>query len=169
MGKVSGALIEAPGALRDDDELSAFDSGEPDLDRWLKQRAWDNEQRRASRTYVVRAEARVIAYYALAAGSVLNASTPGKIRRNMPDPIPVMVLGRLAVDRAWQGKGIGNGLLRDAILRTLQAGQIAGIRVLLVHAISEDAQRLYEKNGFVPSPLNSMTLMLSFADVEGMA
>jgi GNAT superfamily N-acetyltransferase len=82
----------------------------------------------------------------------------------MPDPIPVMVIGRLACDRNWQGCGIGRALLRDAILRTLQAAEIAGIRAILVHAISEDAKQFYQKCGFTVSPIDPMTLMVKVSD-----
>ena len=92
------------------------------------------------------------------------AAAPGRVRRNMPDPVPVMVLGRLAVDRTYRGRGIGRSLLRDAVLRTLQAAEIAGIRALLVHAISEDARRFYERHGFQPSPIDRMTLLLMLTD-----
>ncbi len=84
----------------------------------------------------------------------------------MPDPIPVMILGRLAVDRAYQGKGLGVGLLRDAVLRTQQAAEIGGIRAIVLHAISEEAKRFYERHGFSASPLDAMTLMIGMADVE---
>src|SRR5262249_52301751 len=110
---------------------------------------------------VAAAGGRVIAYYALAAGAVALASAPGPVRRNMPDPVPVMVLGRLAVDRVWQGRGLGQGLLPDAILRTLQATEVGGIWAILVHAISEDAKRFSERHGFMPSPVDPMTLMIT--------
>src|SRR4030067_956932 len=106
----------------------------------------------ASRPFGVCAGGRVVGYYALATGAESLAAAPGRVRRNMPDPVPVMVLGRLAVDRTYQGRGIGRSLLRDAFLRTLQAAEIAGIRALLVHAVSEDARRLYHLHGFPPSP-----------------
>jgi GNAT superfamily N-acetyltransferase len=148
-------------------DLSAFDSGVPALDDWLKRRALANEDSGASRTYVVCAEVmRVVGYYALASGAVAVQGAPGRVRRNMPDPIPVMVLGRLAVDRTLQGQGLGRGLLRDAILRTLQAASIAGVRALLVHAISDDAKRFYQRCGFAESPLDPMTLMIAIADAE---
>ena len=95
-----------------------------------------------------------------------QATAAGRVRRNMPDPVPVMVLGRLAVDRAYQGRGLGEGLLRDAILRTLQAAELGGIRAILVHAISEEAKRFYERHGFVASPVDPMTLMITVADAE---
>ncbi|MCT7992235.1 GNAT family N-acetyltransferase [Laspinema sp. C5] len=108
----------------------------------------------------------MIAYYCLANGAVAQITATGRVRRNMPDPIPVIVIGRLAVDRHWQGKGIGSALLRDAILRTLQAAEIAGIRAILVHAISEDAKQFYEKCGFTASPINPMTLMVTVKDAK---
>ena len=129
------------------------------LDDWLKRHAFANEKAGGSRTYVVCVGRRVVGYYALATGAVAPAAT-GRVRRNMPDPVPVMLLGRLAVDRAFQGRGIGEGLLRDAILRTLQAAELAGIRAMLVHAISDEAKRFYERHGFAESPIDPMTLML---------
>jgi GNAT superfamily N-acetyltransferase len=97
---------------------------------------------------------------------VALAAAPGRVRRNMPDPVPVMVIGRLAVDRACQGRGIGQGLLKDAVLRTIQASEIAGIRAILVHAISEDAKRFYMRHGFLESPVAPLTLMVTLADAE---
>jgi GNAT superfamily N-acetyltransferase len=126
------------------------------LDDWLKRRALGNEKSGASRTYVVCAGKRVIGYYALANGAVAHTEVTGKVRRNMPEPILVMVPGRLAIDRGYHGRRLGAGLLRDAILRTLQAADIAGIRAILVHAISEDAKKFYERCGFSPSPVDAM-------------
>jgi GNAT superfamily N-acetyltransferase len=160
------ADISAPQHLSAEDDLSAFDSGVPDLDEWLRRRAAGNEATGASRTYVVRAAGRVVGYYALAAGGVAQATATGRVRRNMPDPVPVMVLGRLAVDRNYQGRGIAKGLLRDAILRTLQVARMAGIRALLVHAISPEAKRFYEHCGFLASSVDPMTLMITVADAE---
>ena len=160
------ADISAPQHLSAEDDLSAFDSGVPDLDEWLRRRAAGNEATGASRTYVVRAAGRVVGYYALAAGGVAQATATGRVRRNMPDPVPVMVLGRLAVDRNCQGRGIAKGLLRDAILRTLQVARMAGIRALLVHAISPEAKRFYEHCGFLASSVDPMTLMITVADAE---
>ena len=160
------ADISAPQHLSAEDDLSAFDSGVPDLDEWLRRRAAGNEATGASRTYVVRAAGRLVGYYALAAGGVAQATATGRVRRNMPDPVPVMVLGRLAVDRNYQGRGIAKGLLRDAILRTLQVARMAGIRALLVHAISPEAKRFYEHCGFLASSVDPMTLMITVADAE---
>lgn len=156
----------APQLLNSTHELESFDSGNAQLDDWLKRRAFNNQSSGASRTYVVCIEQRVIAYYCLAAGSVENVSAPGRVRRNMPDPIPVVVIGRLAVDHAWQKKGLGTALVRDAVLRTLQAAEIMGIRAILVHAISEQAKQFYEKCGFTASPIDPMTFLVTVADAK---
>src|ERR1700758_3992031 len=133
--------LTAPEKLTAKQDVSAFKSGEPTLDDWLKRRALANEESGASRTYVVCSGNRVIGYYALANGAIAHNEVPGRVRRNMPEPIPVMVIGRLALDEAYQGQGLGAALLRDAILRILQAAEIAGIRAILVHAISEDSKQ----------------------------
>ena len=166
---MSGAeeKISEPERLAPKHKVSKFDCGVQELDDWLRRRALANEKTGGSRTYVVCSANRVVGYYALANGAVAQETTTGKIRRNMPDPVPVMVLGRLAVDQAYQGRGIGQGLLRDAVLRTLQASEIAGIRALLVHAISEDARRFYEKWDFVSSPVDPMTLMITLKEARG--
>ena len=159
-------FMKAPEKLSAGHDLSEFQCGEPALDNWLRRRALQNEESGASRTYVLCVGDRVVGYYALAAGAIAHASAPGRIRRNMPDPVPVMVIGRLAVDQSLQGQAIGPALLRDAVLRTLQAAEIAGIRAILVHAISERAKRFYEKSGFIPSPLDPMTLMITVAEAR---
>lgn len=156
--------LRAPEKLSPSHDLSQFRCGEPALDDWLRRRALQNEESGASRTYVVCTGGRVVAYYALAAGAVAHIEAPGRVRRNMPDPVPVMVIGRLAIDQSMQGQGLGPALLRDAILRTLQAAEIAGIRAILVHAISERAKRFYERWGFVSSPVEPMTLMITVAE-----
>lgn len=158
--------LHPPQPLTSEHELEGFDSGVAELDDWLRRRALNNQTGGASRTYVVSIEQKVIAYYCLAAGAVSNAGTPSRVRRNMPDPIPVMVIGRLAVARSWQGKGFGRALVRDAVLRTLQAAEIAGIRAILVHAISEQARQFYESCGFTPSPIAPMTLLVTVADAK---
>jgi GNAT superfamily N-acetyltransferase len=158
--------IEAPRHITSDHDVSGFDCGVPELDDWLKRRALQNETSRASRTYVVTAGGRVVGYYALATGAIAQAAATGRVRRNMPEAVPVMVLGRLAVDRAFQGAGLGSALLRDTLLRTLGAAEVARCRAILLHAISEDAKRFYLRHGFAESPLDPMTLMISLADVE---
>lgn len=162
--ETSQSSPRAPEPLSSTHELEDFDSGNTELDDWLKRRALKNEQGAASRTYVVCIGQRVIAYYCLAAGAVANIEAPGRVRRNMPDPISVIVIGRQAVDRSYQGKAFGRALVRDAILRTLQASEIMGIRAILVHALSEQAKQFYEKCGFTACKIEPMTLMLTVAD-----
>ena len=162
-----GESVGAPEKLEPDHDLSSFDSGTPALDEW-RRRALPNQESGASRTYVIRSGRRVIGYYALAAGAVALVEATGRIRRNMPDPVPVMVLGRLAIDSDFQGRGLGRALLRDAVLRTMQAADIAGIRAILVHAISEHARRFYERCGFQPSPVDPMTLMITLGDAQAL-
>jgi len=168
VGQISAAnqKIHPPEKLSSEHDLSQFDCGEPALDDWLKKRALQNEESGASRTYVACVGKRVLGYYALAVGAVVHAEAPGRVRRNMPDPVPVMVIGRLAVDQTIQGQALGPALLRDAVLRTLQAAEIAGVRAILVHAISERAKRFYEKWGFIVSPLEPMTLMITVAEAR---
>jgi predicted N-acetyltransferase YhbS len=139
--------ITAPVPLAPEHELDSFDSGVIPLDDWLKRRARRNE---------------------LAAGSVLHADAAGRIRRNMPDPVPVVLLGRLAVDRGWQRKGLGSDLLSDAVLRVVGAARTVGVRALLVHAISDGAKSFYETHGFRSSPLDPMALMITIAEAEKM-
>jgi GNAT superfamily N-acetyltransferase len=161
------ADITPPEKLTPAHNIAEFACSEPSLDDWLKKHALANEASGASRTYVVSAGGRrVVGYYALATGAVNAAEATGKVRRNCPDPIPVMVLSRLAVDEECDGKGVGSGLLKDAVLRVIQASEIVGIRAILVHAISEDAKKFYERKGFAASPLNPMTLMISLKDAK---
>lgn len=152
--------LSAPVLLTADHDLGAFACGEPSLDDWLNRRALTNQGRGASRTYVVAEESRVVGYYSLASGALALNLAPGPVRRNMPDPIPMVLLGRLAIDQAWQGQGLGVALLQDAVVRTTAAAEILGIRGILVHAISENAKAFYERYGFLASPVQPMTLML---------
>jgi len=152
--------LRPPEKLDPSHQLAEFSSGNASLDHWLKQRAWTNESNGASRTYVVCLGNTVVGYYCLANGAIAHITAPGKIKRNMPDPIPVMVIGRLAVDHRWQHQGIGKGLLKDAIMRTVAAAQIAGIRAIIVHAISPEAKAFYQQYGFCPSPQDPLVLML---------
>lgn len=151
----------APCPLRDDHRIDDFQCSAPELGKWLLERARQNQATGASRCFVVCDEQQaVIGYYALAAGAVSHAIAPGRIRRNMPDPIPVIVLGRLAVHVDFAGQGIGQGLLKDAVQRSLQTCEQIGARALLCHAFDERAKAFYLKHGFVASPIHSMTLML---------
>ena len=164
MGK--GLTISAPQALAAHHDVQPFASGADSLDRWLKRRALNNQATGASRTFVTCEEDCVRGYYALASSAIVAGTAPGRFRRNMPDPVPVVVIGRLAVDRTWQGRGVGRALMRDAGLRILQAAGAIGIRGVIVHALSMDARVFYEHLGFEPSPLDPMTLMITLADLR---
>lgn len=154
--------ISVPGPLSDEHRLDDFQCTSPELATWLVHRARKSHREGASRCFVVCDEQKnVIGYYALAAGAVSHAFAPGSVKRNMPDLLPVAVLGRLAVHVDWARKGIGQGLLKDAVQRALQAAQQMGIRVLLSHAIDEPARAFYLKHGFIESPVDPMTVMLS--------
>ena len=166
MGEVTKGNPSAPERLTAQHDVADFDSGTPPLDDWLKRHALKNEESGASRTYVVCIARKVVGYYALSAGSILQSESPGRVRRNMPDPIPVILLGRLAVDRSLQGKGIGKALLRDAVMRTISAAEITGVRAILIHAISEDAKHFYKSCGFQESTVDPMTLMATIADAK---
>lgn len=155
--------VRTPELLTEKHEILRFDCGVTSLNEWLKHRALKNNLTNASKTFVVCSTDQVVGYYCLAAGAVEHKLAPGKIKRNMPNPIPVMVLGRLAVDKRWSHLGIGSGLLKDAVLRTISVSKTCGMRALLVHALSDEAKRFYQKNGFVESSLVPMTLVLSLA------
>ncbi len=161
-----GPPYQPPEPLSAGHDRAAFDCGQPALDDWLRRRALSNQESGASRTYVMVSDRRVVGYHALAVGAVASAEASGRVRRNMPDPIPVMVLARLAVDRSHQERGLGRALLRDAVLRTLQAANIAGIRALLVHAKTGSARRFYVGHGFRASPVDPMVLMVTLHDMR---
>lgn len=150
-----------PEKLTNQHILDLFQSGEPDLDNWLKAHALRNAQQHASQTFVIVDNVRVIGYYALAAGSLLHEHAPRSLRQNMPKPLPVMVLGRLAVDQQYQKQGIGAALLKDAVLRTIRLAEDAGICCMLVHTISSAAKAFYLRYGFVESRTDPATLYLS--------
>ncbi len=156
--------LAAPGPpvpITAEHDTSLFTCRHDSLNLWLRRRALSNASSGATRTYVVCAESdRVVGYYALAAGSLDVESAPSRLRRNMPDPLPVVVLGRLAVDDTWSGRGVGGGLLKDAVLRSLQAADLIGACALMCHAIDADAKAFYAKHGFVESPTQELTMML---------
>lgn len=154
-------LLSAPQPLAASHIISEFDCGEASLDDWLKRRALINQVSGASRTFVVGdQDNRVCGYYALAAGAVAHQLATGAVRRNMPDPIPVLILARLAVDRHAQGIKLGAGLLQDAVNRAGSVALNAGVRALVVHALNEKARAFYEYYGFSISPIHPLTLML---------
>lgn len=153
--------LRPPTALRADHRRDAFDCGVPMLNDWLRQRALANHLSGASRVFVAADESdEVLGYYALAAGAVSHAEASGGVRRNMADPLPVLVLGRLAVDRRVQGRQVGSALLADAVRRAARVSTEAGVRALLVHALGARARDFYLRYGFSPSPLDPLTLML---------
>ena len=159
--------IGIPAPLHDGHRLDEFHCTSPDLSKWLIDRARKNHRAGACRCFVVCDDHQnVIGYYALAAGAVTHALVPGNVKRNMPDPSPGAVLGRLAVHADWVGQGIGRGLLKDAVQRTLQTSRQMGIRVLLCHAIDEQAKAFYLQHGFIESPTDAMTVMLSLAHLQ---
>ena len=159
--------LKPPGPINQNHQLDNFACGVPSLDIWLKTKARRNERSRASRTYILCSNNdEVIGYYALATGSISPTQAPGKVKRNIPNPIPVMVLGRLAIDCKHQGQGLGDALLRDAILRVLQAADIAGIKAIIVHAISEQAKAFYLARSFTESPANPMTMILPLESIQ---
>ncbi len=159
-------LLSPPCPLSDPHDVSGFFCGEDCLDEWLRKRARQNEHNGASRTYVVCDDNRVIGYYALAVGSIAKEYASPSARRNMPEPLPAMLLGRLAVDERYSERGIGTALLRDALMRTVKASEIAGIRVLLLQALSEKGAAFYGRRGFVTSSFDAKVLMLNLSHVK---
>lgn len=155
-----------PRPIAEDDDTTEFDSGEPSLDDYLRRRALANHVQGASRCFVTCRDGRVVGYYALASASVQYRDVAGKVRRNMPDPVPVILLSRLAVDRTEQGSGLGKNLLRDAILRSVEASDIIGVRALLVHALNDIARAFYAHFDFEPSPTDPLHLLLLIKDAR---
>lgn len=159
--------LVAPQPLTSDHHCADFSCGEPVLDEWLKRRAMANQVSGASRTFVVADKAhRVYGYYAMAAGAVSHQLATGGVRRNMPDPVPVMVLARLAVDHRGQGIKLGGSLLQDAVSRAVNVAQNTGVRALLAHTLHERPKLFYEYYGFQPSPANALVLMLRLSQAK---
>jgi GNAT superfamily N-acetyltransferase len=158
--------LTPPAPITSVHELADFDSGELSLDEWLKKRALKNHATGASRCFVLCAGASVIGYYSLSAGAIRHEAAPKAMRRNMPDPLPVILLGRLAVDRRYHNQGLGQSLLRDAMLRAVNVAGDAGVFAILVHTISDQARRFYLSRGFVESPLQPMTLLMTLETVR---
>jgi GNAT superfamily N-acetyltransferase len=157
---------DPPEPLADRHRLDDFHCGVDSLDEWLKRRARANQASGASRVYVAAVEERVVAYYALSSGAVSHREATGNLRRNTPDPIPVVVLGRLAIDRSSQGSGYGRALFRDAGLRAVNAAATIGIRGMIVHAISSEAKAFYMRLGLRESPTDAMTLMVTIDELR---
>ena len=153
-------VITRPAALTESHNTADFDCGNDVLNDWLIKRALKNQRSHASRCFVICKAGQVVGYYALASGAVERLAATSSIARNMPEPIPVVVLGRLAIDLRVQGQGLGAALLKDALLRTLSVSKDISIRAVLVHAISAEAKAFYLSYGFQVSPIDAMTLML---------
>lgn len=154
-----GRLIP-PSPLSRDHRTAGFDCSIASLNEWLTHRALKNDLHGGSRTYVVCDGKQVVGYYAVAAGSIAREEAPGSIKRNMPYPIPAIVIGRLAVDHRYQGTGIGQGLLRDALARAMNVSEQIGARALIVHALNEQAEAFYLRHGFLTGPTGPGTLLL---------
>lgn len=160
-------VLQAPVLLDKSHDRNAFDCGVPVLNDYLKQYAFQNQKRNAARTYVATRGKRVVGYYTLAYGSVSGEEAPMAVKAGLArHPIPVILLARLAVDQLEKGQGLGKGLLKDALLRTVQAAEIAGLRAVMVHAKDDAARHFYEKHDFVSSPLNAYQLFLIITDIK---
>ncbi len=156
--------------LRHDHPIGEFDCGSPLLNEWLRRYALANQRAHSAQTYVGVEEGAVIGFYSLAVGQVEFAGAAERMRKGLArHPIPIMLLARLAVDLRWQSRGVGRALLRDAILRTLQAAEIAGIRALVVHAKDERARVFYERFDFLPSPTDPLHVFVLIKDLERLA
>jgi predicted N-acetyltransferase YhbS len=155
-----------PRPISEDDDSSRLDSGEPSLDDYLRLRALSNHRQGAARCFVTCRDGRIVGYYALASASIQHRDLSGRFRRNMPAPVPVILLSRLAVDRKEQGSGLGKNLLRDAIARSVSAAEIVGVRALLVHSLHDQARAFYLKFGFEPSPTDPLHLLLLIKDAR---
>lgn len=153
--------------LSAEDITDPFDCAREELNRFLKRFALANQAANAAQTYVTCRGRRVVGYYSLAVGSVQREHSPSRTVKGLAGhPVPVMILARLAVERSEQGSGIGRGLLKDALLRTAQAAEIAGIRALVVHAKDDEARRWYEQFDFEPSPTDPLHLFLLLKDLK---
>ena len=161
--------LSGPAPLAEHHDLGEFKSGEASLDDWLKKRARANHAGGASRVFVTCEGNRVVGYYSLSSSSIVNETTvPGRFRRNMPDPIPVVLLGRLAIDMEWQGKGIGRSLFRDAAMRVFQAAEAIGVRGIVVHAISDEVRKFWNAIGFSECPHEPLTLVVTLQDIRAL-
>jgi GNAT superfamily N-acetyltransferase len=159
--------LTPPRPINQADNTECFDSGVETMDAWLRRRAMANELSGASRTFVVMEGDVIRAYYTLAAACIAPRDTTGRIRRNMPEPIPAVLLGRLAVDRRCQGQGLARALVRDAALRTVVAAQAVAVRCLIVHALSPQAAAFWEHLGFTPALRDPLLLSIGLSDIAG--
>lgn len=170
MGKVKSLgdiTLSPPSLLKDSHILDNFDCANSILNTWLRRYAMQNQRANSSRTFVTCDENRVVGYYSLAVGSIEHKLASKRTKKGLArHPIPVMILARLAVGFEYQGKNIGSALLKDALIRTLQASEHAGIRAIFVHAKDEKAQNFYKHFDFEPSPIDNLKLMLLIKDIH---
>jgi predicted N-acetyltransferase YhbS len=157
-----------PRPITEEDDCSAFDSGEQSLDNWIRLRAIRNEKAGASRTFVTveRESGLVAGYYCLSASSLTHADATPSLRRNMPEPIPVILIGRLAVDERFKGQGVGVSLLKEALTKGIDASRLVGARAFVVHAISDGAESFYAKFGFTLVPESKRVMYITLRDAE---
>jgi GNAT superfamily N-acetyltransferase len=160
-------LIRQIEKLRREHAVEEFDCGHTELNRFLQRHALQNQRSGGAQTYVGLVDSTVVGYYALAVGSVEQEAAPERVKKGLAKhAIPIMLLARLAVDRHWQKRGIGAALLKDAVLRTLQAAEIAGIRALVVHAKDDSAKAFYQRFDFIPSPTDPLHLFVLPKDLR---
>jgi GNAT superfamily N-acetyltransferase len=155
-----------PVLLGADHNLDDFDCGVDSLNAWLREKAQHNQREGGSRTWVVTEQGRVIGYYASSTAVLLRADAPKRAARNQPDPLPAVLLARLAVDRKYQGVGLGRALLKHFLLKALEVAELTGVRILLVHAKDAGAANFYRQYGFEPSPVDELVLLLLVKDVR---
>jgi GNAT superfamily N-acetyltransferase len=167
MTEASSTEMRSIEKLRRDHPIEAFDCGQEALNGWLRKHSLQSQGAGAAQTYVGLAAGAVIGYYSLAVGQVEFQDAPERLQKGLARyPVPIMLLARLAVHRDWQRKGVGRALLKDAVLRTLQAADIAGIRALAVHAKDEPARRYYEQFDFAASPTDPLHLLVLLKDIR---
>lgn len=159
-------MINPPELLTEYHDTSHFSCGKPVLDNWLKNKALKNQNNRGSRTFVITSSNQVAGYYALASGAVERTQVTSNIARNMPNPIPVIILARLAIDSNFKGLSLGKGLLKDALLRCVNVASQIGVKAVLVHALDKEAIAFYKKFGFGQMPKQENTLMISISNIE---
>ncbi len=160
------SAYHGPELLSADHRLEHFDCGDQPLNDWLLRRALRNQGEGSSRTWVVTDGERVVAYYGSSTAALARDEAPGRIRRNQPDPLPAMLLGRLAVDRNHQGQGLAAALLKHFLLKAVEVSQLTGLRLVLVHAKDQQAASFYRHFDFEASPIDDLTLMLLIKDIQ---
>jgi GNAT superfamily N-acetyltransferase len=158
--------LTPPELITEQHLLANFDCGEDSLNEWLKKRALKNNASGASRCFVIAEDKNVVGYYSLSAGAISHETAPKSMRRNMPNPLPVLLLGRLAIDQRYHNQGLGQALLRDAMIRAVTIANDTGVFAILLHALSEQAKRFYLSRGFIESPLQPMTLMMTLQTIR---